>query len=261
DWRQQLLVVALLAVSVGVAVAGISAAYNAPRPGTAKFGLARELLRLDGSNAPALRAAIADARRQLGPGEVIGRRFARVPGSTQRVEYRAQDPHGRYGRPMLALRDGRYPMGAGEAAVTDGVAGTLRLRIGDTLALDGHPRKVVGIVENPTDLGDEFALVAPSASDPPQSVTLLVGASAASFAHTHVSAAREIHGGDNQTTTAIWAFVAIAVLFLLVVLVVAAGFAVVAQRRMRQLGMLAAIGATEKHRRRVVGGQSGSAVD
>src|SRR5262245_12966316 len=131
EWRQQLLVVALLAVSVGVAVAGISAAYNAPRPGTAKFGLARELLRLDGSNAPALRAAIADARRQLGPVEVIGRRFARVPGSTQRVEYRAQDPHGRYGRPMLALRDGRYPMGAGEAAVTDGVAGTLRLRIGD----------------------------------------------------------------------------------------------------------------------------------
>src|SRR5262245_66615657 len=66
EWRQQLLVVALLAVSVGVAVAGISAAYNAPKPSTAKFGLATELLRLDGSNARALRAAIADARRQLG---------------------------------------------------------------------------------------------------------------------------------------------------------------------------------------------------
>jgi putative ABC transport system permease protein len=252
EWRQQLLLVALLAASVGAAVAGISAAYNAPKPGTAKFGLATELLRLDGSNAHALRAAVADARRQLGPVEVIGRRFAPVPGSIERVEYRAQDPNGRYGRPMLALRDGRYPALVREAAVTDGVADTLRLRIGDTLALDGHPRKVVGIVENPTDLEDEFALVAPSASDPPQSVTLLVGASAASFAHAHVSAAREIHGGDNQTTTAIWIFVAIAVLFLLVVLVVAAGFVAVAQRRLRQLGMLAAIGATEKHLRLVM---------
>jgi putative ABC transport system permease protein len=246
------LVVALFAVTVGAAVAGISAAYNSPKPGTAKFGLAKELLRLDGTNPRALRTAVAHARRQLGAVEVIGRRFSRVPGSTQRVEYRAQDPDGRFGRPMLALRDGRYPARSGEVAVTDGVADTLRLRIGAGLAVDGDARQVVGIVENPTDLDDEFALVSPTASHPPQSVTLLVSASAASFAHTHTSAAREIGAGDNQTTTAIWIFVAVAVLLLLVVLVVAAGFAVAAQRRLRQLGMLAAIGATERHLRLVM---------
>ncbi len=42
------------------------------------------------------------------------------------------------------------------------------------------------------------------------------------------------------------------VFLLLASLVAAAGFAVVAQRRLRQLGMLAAIGATEKHLRLVL---------
>ena len=42
------------------------------------------------------------------------------------------------------------------------------------------------------------------------------------------------------------------VFLLLATLVAAAGFAVIAQRRLRQLGMLAAIGATEKHLRLVL---------
>ena len=42
------------------------------------------------------------------------------------------------------------------------------------------------------------------------------------------------------------------VFLLLASLVAAAGFAVIAQRRLRQLGMLAAIGATEKHLRLVL---------
>ena len=42
------------------------------------------------------------------------------------------------------------------------------------------------------------------------------------------------------------------VFLLLASLVAAAGFAVVAQRRLRQLGMLAAVGATQKHLRLVL---------
>ena len=42
------------------------------------------------------------------------------------------------------------------------------------------------------------------------------------------------------------------VFLLLASLIAAAGFAVVAQRRLRQLGMLAAIGATQKHLRLVL---------
>jgi putative ABC transport system permease protein len=133
EWRQQLLVVALVAVTVAAAVVGISAADNTPRPSSAKFGSARQLIRIDGTDARALRATVSDAQRSFGTIDVIGRGFEAIPGSVKSVEYRAQSPHGHYGRPLLALRDGRYPTDMREAAVTDGVAETLRLRVGSTL--------------------------------------------------------------------------------------------------------------------------------
>jgi putative ABC transport system permease protein len=40
---------------------------------------------------------------------------------------------------------------------------------------------VTGIVENPSDLSDQFVLVSPSGAGPPQSVTVLLNASPASF--------------------------------------------------------------------------------
>ena len=86
-----------------------------------------------------------------------------VPGSVETVDYRTQDPHGPFGAPLLDLRDGRYPAADDEVAVTDGVAETLDLDIGATFALDGVERTVVGVVENPSDLDDDFALLAPSA--------------------------------------------------------------------------------------------------
>src|SRR4029453_2801870 len=93
------------------------------------------------------------------------------------LDFRAQDPHGAYGNELLALRRGRYPSGSREVAVTDGVAKPLRLQLGSTPALDGHKRTVVGIVENPRKLSDEFALVSPSSAGTPDHVTVLVDAS------------------------------------------------------------------------------------
>ena len=86
-----------------------------------------------------------------------------VPGSVDTLDYRAQDPDGPYGSPLLDLRDGRYPASDGEVAVTDGVADTFDAGVGATFALDGVERTVVGVVENPSDLDDEFALLPPSA--------------------------------------------------------------------------------------------------
>src|SRR4030095_12535289 len=68
------------------------------------------------------------------------------------------------------------PTGSGEVAVTDGVAKLLGLEIGDTLALDGHRRTVVGVVENPRKLSDEFALVLPSSTFTADYVAVLVDA-------------------------------------------------------------------------------------
>ena len=179
EWRQQLLVVALLTVAVAAAIGSITLVYNTS-PVDAEFGSANTVLEFDGTDPRTLEAAIASAKRWFGTTDVIGHRSVVVPGSVDKVDFRAQDPDGAYGGELLALRQGRYPEGRGEVAVTDGVARLLRLELGSTLALDGVRRTVVGIVENPRKLSDEFALVSPSFASAPDHVSILVDASDAS---------------------------------------------------------------------------------
>jgi putative ABC transport system permease protein len=255
EWRQQILVLALLTVTVAAADFSVSAAYNvASLPGP-QFGSANHLLQLSGTNRKALAADIAAARKAFGTIQVIGRRFAPIPGSAQTVEFRAQNPHGPYSGPMLALTQGRYPTGAGQAAVTGQIAQTLQLRIGSTLSLDGH-QTVTGIVENPSDLSDQFVLVSPSGPGPPQAVTVLLNASPASFGAFRTGFREPLvwqaRGASTQGKVAAVALALVTVLLLLVCLVAAAGFAVIAARRQRQLGMLAAVGATRKQLRMVM---------
>src|SRR5262249_50422489 len=65
-------------------------------------------------------------------------------------------------------------------------------------------------------------------------------------------AGSQVRGNDVSNTTETLVVFSVATVFLLLAsLVAAAGFAVVAQRRLRQLGMLAAVGATQKHVRLV----------
>ena len=115
---------------------------------------------------------------------------------------------------------------------------------------------MTGIVENPSDLNDEFALVSPTGAAPPQSVTVLLNAGPASFeafrAAFHGPLVWQARGASTQGAVAGGMLGAVTVLLLLVGLVAAAGFAVIAARRQRQLGMLAAIGATRKQLRMVM---------
>ena len=90
-----------------------------------------------------------------------------IPGSINTYQLRAQDPHGPFGGPMLSLVSGHYPSGADEVAVTSGVASAFHLTVGDTWRVGGVERQVVGIVENPQSLLDEFALVAPGQVNEP----------------------------------------------------------------------------------------------
>src|SRR5215203_4402925 len=254
EWRQQILVVTLLTVAVAVAVGSITVVYNAGPADDADLGPASHLLRFDGSDPRKLEAGVASARRSLGTTDVIGHRSIPVPGAVENLDFRAQDPRGAYGGALLALRQGSYPVGPGQVAVTDGVADLLRLRLGASLALDGRRRTVVGIVENPRDLSDEFALLSPSSAGTPDQVTVLVDTGAASieaFYRRNESGESALMGSEERENNQ--AQDALATFFLLLAsLVAAAGFAVVAQRRLRQLGMLAAVGAMHKHLRLVL---------
>src|ERR671912_1118146 len=256
EWRQQILVIALLTVAVTAAVTGVTIAYNSGPLDYAEFGSANALFELDGTDPRKLEASLAAAEERFGTTDVVGHRTLPVPGSVDTVEYRAQDPRGPYA--PLALRRGSYPEGPGQIAVTDGVATLLGLEIGKTLALDGRRRTVVGIVENPRELSDEFALVSPSSAGAPDTVTVLLNAdSEATDAFIDEQGDRSALGGvrlrgSYKPAPELAMFSVATVFMLLASLVAAAGFAVIAQRRLRQLGMLAAIGATEKHLRLVL---------
>jgi len=243
EWRQQVLVMALLTVTVAGALLTIAAAYNLPDSATARFGTATQLIRVDGGETLSRLLAASDTI------EVIGHRTAPIPGLTRTVEVRAQDPDGPYGRPMLHLLSGRYPTGPDEVAITDEVATLMRARVGGQLALDGHTWTVVGTVENPGNLDDEFVLVPPALADPPSSMTVLAGPAGPPVA---LSGSIELRENDQRSVAAATVFGLVALAMLLVGLVAMAAFIAVAQRRRRQFGLLAATGATERHVRLVL---------
>nr|MDT0660605.1 FtsX-like permease family protein [Micromonospora sp. DSM 115978] len=255
EWRQQVGVLALMTVAVTAAVVGVSAGYHSTLPGTARFGDARQWFTLYADDGQPLESRIQQAREWFGTIEVIGHRHLPVPASVGTVEVRAQDPLGPYGGPMLTLLTGRYPTTPGEAALTDEVAAVLRVPVGGVLTLDGRSWTVVGLVENPSDLRAEFILVTPAQPEPPESVTVLTSADPARFAAYragHGQPTHELRRSNEWVEAAVGVFSAFAVSMLLVCLIAAAGFAAVAHRRLRQLGLLAAVGATPRHLRLVL---------
>lgn len=259
EWRQQILVLALLTVAVAAAIASVTIAYNSSAADDAEFGSASHLLRFDGTDPRALEAGLDSAKAWFGTTEVIGYQSFAAPGSVETVEFRAQDPRGVFGSALLELRKGSFPEGLLQVAVTDGVADLLALELGETLSFDGNRRTIVGIVENPRRLTDEFALVSPASAGDPDTVTVLVDADDASIDRYRIDQREGLSAwsgsasrGNDQQAGALAMFSVATVFLLLASLVAAAGFAVIAQRRLRQLGMLAAIGATPQHLRLVL---------
>jgi putative ABC transport system permease protein len=255
EWRQQVLVLSLLTLAVAAAVGVGTAGYNlAPVAGNAEFGTGNHFFSFDGPDSQALVANAAAAEDWFGTVDVIGHIPVSVPGRFELLEYRVQDPTGAYGAPLLTVVEGRYPGDGAELAVTDEVADEYTAGIGAAFDLDGTTRTVVGIVENPSDLDDEFVLIAPTVDVELGSITILVDAD-----EDAVLSFRPPGGGDRKISSRGGPGVAIAVAvgllgvttvaLLLVGLLASAGFMVIAQRRRRQLGMLAAIGATERHLR------------
>jgi putative ABC transport system permease protein len=253
EWRQQLLVLALLTVAVAVTILGAAVGTNAPSSPDAAFGTASHLVTLPGAD-PHLAADIGAIRKRFGTVDVIENQKI-ASGSVSTVDLRAQDRSGRYGRPMLSLVTGRYPTGPDEVAMTGQVASIFNLRAGDVWHEGGRARRVVGLVENPENLLDEFALVAPGQVSAPTQVTILLDASAgsvASFRFPDGANAAAPPPPSAGISAADIVLVLATLGLLLIGLVAVAGFTVMAQRRLRALGMLGALGATDRHVRLVM---------
>ena len=148
EWRQQVLILALIVVAVTATVVGSAVATNAPPPSNAGFGTASYVASISGNDLHA-GTRIAYVEHLFGRVDVIENQALIVPGTTSRYQLRAQNPSGAYGEPMLSLLSGHIPSAAAQVAVTPGLASDFNLKIGGILRVGGMARRVVGIVENP----------------------------------------------------------------------------------------------------------------
>jgi putative ABC transport system permease protein len=252
EWRQQSIVLALLLVAVAATTVGLDIGANAPSEASV-FGTANHLATLASTGAQ-LDADLAKLRSSFGTVDVIEHeKKIPLPGSANGIDLRAQDPNGPYGRTMLRLDKGRWPKGPGEIAVTDRVAKIFGLHVGGTWDHGGTQRTVVGLVENPLNLHDAFALVAPGQVTALDHVDVLIRASRTDFTSKprpdDMSVQLRSETGD-ASSIAVLVLATIGLVF--VGLLAVAGFTVMAQRRLRALGMLGAIGASHRHIRLVL---------
>ncbi len=246
EWRQQLLILALITVAVAATFVGSAVATNTPVPPGAGFGTANEIATF-GSQSPQVRAEIATLGRRFGRLDVIDNETFSVPGSVSTYSLRAQNPRGPFGRPMLSLASGHFPHGAGQVALTSGVASELHLGTGGTFRADGSARLVVGIVTNPQNLADQFALVAPGQVKAPTLITVLFDATPANAGRLGSLSKYVSSRGmaaPNVINPVTISLAAATLGMLLIALVGVGGFTVLAQRRLRAIGMLGAQGAT-----------------
>ena len=252
EWRQQLLVLGLVTVAVAATIVGAAVATGTPPKPNAGFGTAQDQANFQAPD-PHLASQIAALQHRFGQVDVIENQTIAIPGSIDTFDLRAQNPHGPYGQPMLSLVSGHYPAGPDQVAVTSGVATAFRLRVGSLWRAGGTTRRVTGIVQNPQSLLDEFALVVPGQVTAPSQVTVLFDAHGVPVARIgrNVSTPHSASSGNVLNPQTIVLALA-TVGMLLIALVGIGGFTVLAQRRLRSLGLLAAQGATDRNIRLVV---------
>jgi putative ABC transport system permease protein len=241
------LVLGLITVAVAVTTVGVGVSTNTPLSPYVGFGNAQDLATFPGNSA-STSAEITSWHQRFGAVDVIDNETLTVPGSVDTFDLRAQNPNGPYGKPLLSLLSGHFPTKSNEVAVTSGVASDFNLIVGSDWRERGVTRQVVGIVENPKNFLDEFALVTPGQVTSPTQVTVLFDArnlGKTSLGSNVITPASVAQGNVlNPETISI---VLVTMAMLLIALVAIAGFTVIAQRRLRSIGMLGALGATDEH--------------
>ena len=248
EWRQQLLIIAMLTVAVAAMIVATSVAANTRGESTqATFGTGNTIITLPGTD-PHLETDIAAISKRYGPADVIESEDLRTGASVQ-AALRAQAPSGPLGKPTLALVSGSYPAGQGQVALTSQLASLYGVSTGGTWRYADRAWRITGIVENPSNLLDEFALVAPGQLARPDRVSILLDVPS-HVRLTGLPRSAEVATPDDNAfqtgpSPAVVVLVASVIGLVFIGAVAAGGFAVLAQRRLRALGVLSSLGATE----------------
>lgn len=260
EWRQQVLTLLLLIVAVAATIVGLGVVTNIHDKNVAGFGTASVRIDVSLTVPSHIGPDIALARQTFGTVETIAHTGVAVPGSIRALDVRDQSPTGQFAQPMLRLAQGSYPAAAGDIAVTRGAATTFGLQVGSVWQVMRASYRVVGIVENPQDLQENFALVAPGAIASPTTLTVLAGTAGNSALRAFRPSGGDsvsigttsVSGPANRRAQSLGVLLLATIGLLFVGLLSVAGFTVMAQRRVRSLGMIRAVGATDRQVRLVM---------
>ncbi len=248
EWRQQLLVLALVVVAVAATVVGSAVAIDSEVPASNGFGSATDMVTFT-SAGPQMSSEIAMIKARYGRTDVIENESRPIPGSVGSYQVRAQDPDGPFGRPMLSLLSGHFPVKAGQTALTPSLASDLGLKVGSTWpqVAPAPAFRVVGLVQDPQNFEDQFALVAPGQVRAPSEITVLFDAPAVPPQQIGANVQTPASSAPSNPLAAIVVGGGLTMGMLLIGLVSVGGFTVLAQRRLRSFGVLASLGATERN--------------
>ena len=182
EWRQQLLILLLVIVAVAAVVVGAAVAVNTPPPANAGFGTAHDLATFNVSTPRQVAVAdlahvdaqIAALEHRFGTVQVIENETFNVPGSHPDLPAAVPGPARPLRRADAAAALGALPDRAEPDRPHARAGVRAQPQVGDTWSQGG--KTVVGIVQNPQSLLDEFALVPPGQVTHPTQVSVLFDA-------------------------------------------------------------------------------------
>ncbi len=251
EWRQQILILGLVSFAAGAAAFFATMIFYANQPASVYTGSATHRLTVFESDAT-LDETLRVIETTVGMVEVTGVRDARRDQSTITFEMIDPPTVSAFGAEPIRLRSGRPPASRGEIALSPELANQLGAVVGDEIPIDGTTYTVVGLAENPANLGQPLAVVAEGTLDDPTRLSVLITSSSSEFELLTAVPAIGVEWlgiGERAQLVAVTAIVALtAVGMIEVALMCSAGFAVVGQRRLRQLGILSSVGATSRQR-------------
>lgn len=258
EWRQQFLILTLIVLSLTAASVLATLGFHAEQPASTFAGSATHRLYLNPDDEEDLASQLDRLAAVFDEAEVTLTSYGRRDGSDVEIPIEALPTTLVFGSEPVRLLAGHLPDEPAELAVSTQTAAAARLTLGNSVSIEGSDYTIVGLVEDPSILNRTFALVSELSASEASAAQALVRATPQQL--------NEFNAGDNglvdfsnteqlqigSGSRAVPLAVSLtltAVVLLEIALLCSAGFIVLAQRRTRQFGLMAAVGASPKHLR------------
>ena len=289
EWQEQLLILGLITVSIAMASVLATALFHAEQPASTFTGDATHRIYIFGDESETFEEKLARAQVAFPSVEVTRSVTASRDGSGQEFLIEAPPFTSALGAEPVRMIEGRRPQSEGEIAVSTSLAVKLRVPVEATLVVNGQHLTVVGLMEDPSTINRDFAIshqdhlvrngrgltgtdvaetAQPQTTQPeldPRFAAILVQSTRTDLiafldensstpGYIEFSNVQWLHDIDDgsRRVAQLAVFLMSTIVMLEIALLCSAGFVVLGQRRIRQFGLLSAVGATQRHLRQAL---------